>query len=142
MGIPNNNNVDSDADSNISQILLLLDDHDRKTSARKNPPSNKDTSGGVKKKTLNLGSALFGHQKNKNTDFSSLLSPTLTASKSLQTTTNLQTEEQKALQILVRAMKALLMGRREYHQNDARFPSKQQTQEEEEEEEEASLSTE
>eukprot|EP00536_Pseudo-nitzschia_multiseries_P010612 jgi/Psemu1/26473/gm1.26473_g len=60
-----NNNVNSDADSYISQILLS-DDERKPSSARKDPPPA-DTS--VKKKTLNLGSALFSHQKN-NTDFS------------------------------------------------------------------------
>eukprot|EP00536_Pseudo-nitzschia_multiseries_P013075 jgi/Psemu1/34049/gm1.34049_g len=65
MDIPNNN-VNSDADSNISQILLLSDD-DRKPSAQKDPPPA-DTS--AKKKTLNLGSVLFSHQKN-NAGFSS-----------------------------------------------------------------------
>eukprot|EP00536_Pseudo-nitzschia_multiseries_P003106 jgi/Psemu1/6971/gm1.6971_g len=64
MDIPNNN-VDSDADSNISQILLS--DDDRKPSAQKDPPPA-DTS--VKKKASNLGSALFSHQKN-NVHFSS-----------------------------------------------------------------------
>eukprot|EP00536_Pseudo-nitzschia_multiseries_P013076 jgi/Psemu1/34051/gm1.34051_g len=64
MDIPNNN-VNSDADSNISQILLS--DDDRKPSAQKDPPPA-DTS--AKKKTLNLGSVLFSHQKN-NAGFSS-----------------------------------------------------------------------
>eukprot|EP00536_Pseudo-nitzschia_multiseries_P002416 jgi/Psemu1/5476/gm1.5476_g len=64
MDIPNNN-VDSDADSNISQILVL--DDDRKPSARKDPPLGGTS---VKKKNLNLGSVLFSHQK-YNADFSS-----------------------------------------------------------------------
>eukprot|EP00536_Pseudo-nitzschia_multiseries_P004058 jgi/Psemu1/9138/gm1.9138_g len=59
-----NNNTDSDADSNISQILLS--DDDRKPSAQQDPPP-RDTS--AKKKTPNLGIALFSHQK-KNTHFS------------------------------------------------------------------------
>eukprot|EP00536_Pseudo-nitzschia_multiseries_P017242 jgi/Psemu1/50009/gm1.50009_g len=65
MDIPNSN-VDSDADSNISQTFLSDDDR-KPSSAQKDPPAG-DTS--AKKKTPNLGSALFSHQKN-NTDFSS-----------------------------------------------------------------------
>eukprot|EP00536_Pseudo-nitzschia_multiseries_P008239 jgi/Psemu1/20003/gm1.20003_g len=65
MGIPNNN-VGSDADSNISQILLCDDDR-KPSSAWKDPPLG-DIS--AKKKTPNLEIALFSHQKN-NADFSS-----------------------------------------------------------------------
>eukprot|EP00536_Pseudo-nitzschia_multiseries_P018104 jgi/Psemu1/54154/gm1.54154_g len=65
LGVSVQKHVDSDADSNISQILLS--DDDRKPSAQKDPPPG-DIS--AKKKTLNLGIALFSHQKN-NTDVGS-----------------------------------------------------------------------
>eukprot|EP00536_Pseudo-nitzschia_multiseries_P003256 jgi/Psemu1/7277/gm1.7277_g len=106
-----NNNVDSAADSNISQILLS--DDDRKPSARKNsPPANIS----VKKKTLNIGSALFSHQKN-NTDFRSSSSndDDIEIPPSDKAPSTNKAPKKKALPNSCReAMKALLMKKSPY----------------------------